>query len=733
MKTISKIPKKNKTKTKALSPASSFLNTYFDHIYVVNLKFKAADRLIVTEHLNKYGIDFEIFEATNGFSGEPLNKFKEYEKRELGDFKRYPEYREAEKERGHPYIHSAGAMGYILTYIRILEDAKKAGYQRFLILEDDILLSKNFESEFKNFIESVGEDWKILQLGASQYGWDDVDIDTAAKKGFYLPISLAEDAYTYGSFAIALDSSILDELIEAESAFEAPFDHLPMGELCERYQGKCFVAYPNIVIADVAESTLRGKKSQYAHSERMKWKIENFDYPLRKPNISIIITSKDNLKYYSNFSKTRQLPFSLRLFFNSADGIRPLHNVELLNSKMNKILPIDKDPYLPESDYAVMIDEEEVLTEGDIIKFIEYKLDIRKKNKTPLEEIKPHRRKIKKERVSVIIPTYKRPENLKNALASVVEQDYSDIEVIVVSDNGNESEFAEETRQIVSSFDGKKNNCNVVLLEHSVNRNGAAARNTGILNSTGEYICFLDDDDIYLPGRLSKSIEVLKATNKTVGAVYCGFIGWNSSANNLNRYKTGDLTLEILLLDDKKHYLHTITATYKREAVLDINGFDESYRRQQDLEFNLRFFELYTTEALKETLAKIRPEPTDIDNMAYNLSLMEIKQKFLNQFSYIIEMYDHNLVTAIYTMHWTEVKRFISDKDTFIDSLSENPQEGLLHILDDPANKKYQDLNQKYTSLMESLSDITKEKTLKSPLKKISAYKKLLLQYREYK
>jgi hypothetical protein len=70
----------------------------------------------------------------------------------------------------------------------------------------------------------------------------------------------------------------------------------------------------------------------------------------------------------------------------------------------------------------------------------------------------------------------------------------------------------------------------------------------------------------------------------------------------LKRYIEGNLTLEILQLDYKKHYLHTNTATYKREAYVNLNGFDESYRRHQDLEFNLRFFEMYEMKAVRQAL-----------------------------------------------------------------------------------------------------------------------------------
>ena len=210
--------------------AKSFLNHYFDNIYVVNLNHKASERLKVAHHLNQHGIDFEVFDATNGYVGEPLKQYQQYASKRPGNLIRYSDFNEIEIKRGSLFLESAGAMGYIYTYLRVLSDAKSKAYKRFLILEDDIMLSENFENKFKDFIQRIDNEWKILQLGASQYGWDSVDFSQANEKGFYLPRTMD----TKGSFAIAFDSTIVDELIEAESAFEAPFDHLPIGELYEK-------------------------------------------------------------------------------------------------------------------------------------------------------------------------------------------------------------------------------------------------------------------------------------------------------------------------------------------------------------------------------------------------------------------------------------------------------------------------------------------------------------------
>lgn len=644
------------------SKSKSFVNRYFDNVYVVNLKKNVKDRLTIAKHLKENNIDFELFEAIDGYKGAPFKKWEEYLERPIGEFLRYKKEKEKEIKHGKPFIESAGAIGYIFTYLSILQDAKHKGYSKFLILEDDVILASNFEKKIEEFISRVGEDWKILQLGASQYGWAGLEEDEIVSQGFYFPRRV-DGCNTCGSFAIAFDSSVIDELIEAESAFEAPFDHLPMGEIYERYLGQCFVAYPNVVMPDVGESSIRGARCQIEHSKRVKWRLSDFDYPPKKPIVNLIVKNRKQLKYLAEFDKSPLQPFLLRIFYNTSDGIRPVHNA---SSVIDDDAIKDDEQYLalPPADYNISLDESNAVSESELVRFIEYKVGLKKENDSSFFEINKDLVKgteVVSGRVSVIIPTYKRPSNLLNALKSVVEQDYSDVEVIVVNDNGAGSEFNKETKDIVEKDRAENAGHKVIYIEHKNNRNGAAARNTGILNSTGEYICFLDDDDIYLPERISQSIFKLKETSYKVGAVYCGFLGWNSPENDLGRYKEGDLTKEILLLDYKKHYLHTNTATYKRDAILALNGFDESYRRHQDLEFNLRFFELYSVSNVKEALVRLNPEPSLISNKVFNREMVHIKEKFLSQFSYIINYYGEEDQVSIYKRHWGEIKKYINE------------------------------------------------------------------------
>jgi len=640
----------------------SYLNTYFDHVYVVNLEHQIDKRLKIASQLKNSGVKFELFSAVNGYIGEPKKLFDKYKTKPLGSLSRYPQWNEREIKRAAHYIESPGAVGYIFTYLKILRDAKARGFRKFLILEDDVILRSNFEFHLKKFLSSIDSDWKVLQFGASQYGWTDISLDDALVKGYYFP----NQVETCGSFAIAFDESIIDELIEAESAFEAPFDHLPLGEIYERYRGKCYVSYPNLIMPDVGDSSIRGSRCQYEQSKKVKWHIENFRYPYPKPSVSVILTSHLNLKYHSSFSNHAEMAVELRLYYATSDGLRPLHNASMIPAEYKADQETLKNASLPEADFFLTLDEKEILTEKDIYSYVEHSLGLRETNSTPLKAFNAIPLTAKKGRVSVVIPTYKRPKNLKNALISVIEQDYKDIEILVVSDNGKDSPFNDETRALINELKNAYPNRNLSLLEHTQNRNGAAARNTAIMQSTGEYICFLDDDDIYLPGRISKSVDALQKARGVDGAVYCGFLGWNSPQNDVNRYKSGDLTLEILMLDYKKHYLHTNTATYKREAVLAINGFDESYRRHQDLEFNLRFFELYDIGVVKESGVRLNPEPSDVSNKVFNENMLILKKKFLNDFCHILNALDPSTSGKIYEKHYNEVARYVTDKDSFL-------------------------------------------------------------------
>ena len=102
--------------------------------------------------------------------------------------------------------------------------------------------------------------------------------------------------------------------------------------------------------------------------------------------------------------------------------------------------------------------------------------------------------------VSVIIPTYNRGWIIKEAIDSVLEQDFIDYELIVVDDGSTDN-----TSDILQSYG------NTITVIYQSNRGVSAARNRGVGASTGQLIAFLDSDDLWLPRKLSRQVAFFHA------------------------------------------------------------------------------------------------------------------------------------------------------------------------------------------------------------------------------
>lgn len=264
--------------------------------------------------------------------------------------------------------------------------------------------------------------------------------------------------------------------------------------------------------------------------------------------------------------------------------------------------------------------------------------------------------------VSIIIPTYKRPENLRLAIDSVLNQTYPNIEVIVVDDNDPKSHFRSQTEKLMEYY---SDNSKVQYLKHPRNLNGSAARNTGIAHSKGSYVGFLDDDDIYFPRKIEACVSKLLQLNCDYGGVYGGYLGWNSKTEDKSRYKAGDLTFDVLTLAYESHYLHTNTTLYRRSAILKLNGFDDAFIRLQDLEFHLRFFQDYKIGVVNEMVSQLKPTRPADSNCLVGEKLFDVKLKYLKKFKNVIDSFDYSEQRKIYDANWLGVKKTYNNDQAF--------------------------------------------------------------------
>lgn len=202
-------------------------------------------------------------------------------------------------------------------------------------------------------------------------------------------------------------------------------------------------------------------------------------------------------------------------------------------------------------------------------------------------------------KVSVVLPTYGDPVFLSRSIESVQRQSYPHWELIVVDDNDPASEDRRRTEAVMAAYQKEHR---IFYIQHDRNRNGAAARNTGIARATGEYIAFLDSDDEYAPQRLERCLAALEGAPDPWAGVYTGCEIWQEGRLVRRRIhiKSGNFMVETLaaafpLSSGSNLFL-------RAQVVRELGGFDESFRRHQDYEFLVRYFRRYSLLALPEVL-----------------------------------------------------------------------------------------------------------------------------------
>lgn len=115
-------------------------------------------------------------------------------------------------------------------------------------------------------------------------------------------------------------------------------------------------------------------------------------------------------------------------------------------------------------------------------------------------------------KVSVVVATYRREYELRRALKSLAEQSFSDFEIVLVDDN-NVPEWNAKVEKIVTEFKTLHADISLTYLQNHPNLGSASARNVGIEVAKGTYITFLDDDDLYMPEKISAQYEFMESQN----------------------------------------------------------------------------------------------------------------------------------------------------------------------------------------------------------------------------
>ncbi|MFN8008423.1 MAG: glycosyltransferase family 2 protein [Terriglobia bacterium] len=196
-------------------------------------------------------------------------------------------------------------------------------------------------------------------------------------------------------------------------------------------------------------------------------------------------------------------------------------------------------------------------------------------------------------KVSVIVPTYNRPRMLERAIHSVLAQSFRDYEIVVVNDGGDEVE------SMIQQWNRDRN---IVYVRHASNLDRAAARNSAIRIARGNYIAYLDDDDVWYPDHLQTLVSYLEETGQKVA-----YTDADRAHQVLNEgiYVTArkdqpysfDFDADQILVGN---FIPILCLMHERDCLNEIGLFDESLTTNEDWDLWIRMSRRYPFGHLKK-------------------------------------------------------------------------------------------------------------------------------------
>ncbi|MGD1951843.1 MAG: glycosyltransferase family 2 protein [Leptolyngbyaceae cyanobacterium] len=219
-----------------------------------------------------------------------------------------------------------------------------------------------------------------------------------------------------------------------------------------------------------------------------------------------------------------------------------------------------------------------------------------------------------KKLVSVIIPVYKAEDYVERTIRSVLAQTYSDLEVVIVDDGS-----PDQSIDVCRRFDDPR-----IKIIQQANRGLAGARNTGIRNSTGDYVALIDADDLWTKDKIEKHVNHLENNPKIgISFSYSELIDEHDKSTGLKQIPTKikDITPQYILR--RNPIGNGSSPVFKQQVFKDIEFkdnlygteeifyFDESFKRAEDVECWLRIAveTKWDCEGIPELLTLYRVNP----------------------------------------------------------------------------------------------------------------------------
>jgi len=204
-------------------------------------------------------------------------------------------------------------------------------------------------------------------------------------------------------------------------------------------------------------------------------------------------------------------------------------------------------------------------------------------------------------KVTVIIPAYNCAQFISEAIESVLAQIYKDYEIVVVDDGSTDT-----TAEVLKKYKGK------ISYVYQANGGPSKARNTGVVNSNGEYIAFLDQDDAWLPEKLQLQVELLEYNEKAALVYTDGYIlgtgsfarpeTWSRRIFQERQPRRGNVLTDLFL----DNFILTSSVIVRKKCLEEAGIFDLSLPPVADYDRWMNIAALYEIDFINAPLVKHR-------------------------------------------------------------------------------------------------------------------------------
>lgn len=220
--------------------------------------------------------------------------------------------------------------------------------------------------------------------------------------------------------------------------------------------------------------------------------------------------------------------------------------------------------------------------------------------------------------VSVIIPMYNAAKTIQETIESVIAQTYRNLEILVIDDGSTD-----RSAEIVTSLQKRHP---YITYTYQKNAGVSAARNLGLEQAQGDYVAFLDADDIWQRDKLEKQLRRL--TDTGYPACYSGYSWINEEGQPIGRqknltYAEGKILLDYLKL---KNFASIVTWLVRKD-ILEANNIAFTLGKSfaEDVEFFIKVMALIPVCAVKADLTRYRIRQQSLSSFSVENQLTEIK------------------------------------------------------------------------------------------------------------